>query len=162
MKRTVQLNIIFLVTFGLASCGIVGRQTGPRETPEQSKFKENFSIGTIIEAHEDLLIEAPRALSGMESGPREPFIQSQEYITMQVEQENIAVLMQIIQSDIQDVIIDSGAQQVGSGGSSRFDEIANFSYSYREGSIYGVVNVWGVRGEETDLVIIVQITESLD
>ena len=81
---------------------------------------------------------------------------------MQVEQENIAELMTLIQSDIQAAIIDSGAQQVGSGGSSRFDEIGHFSYSYREGPIYRVINIWGFRGEATNFKVIAQITESFE
>ena len=85
MNRKVQLLIVVISVFGLVSCGIVSRKTSSGEiSSDQSKFKQNFSIGAILEAHKELLIEGPRALSGMEAGPREPFIQSQEYMTIQV------------------------------------------------------------------------------
>ena len=163
MNRMARILIFIVIVLGLTSCGVIDRTTSSSEVrPEQSTFKQNFSIGIIVEGHEELLIEAPRTLSGMEAGPREPFIQSQEYITMQVEQENIAALMKIIQFDIQNAIIDSGAEHVGSGGSSQFDEIANFSFSYHEGPIYGVINIWAFRGKGTNFAVIAQITEDLD
>jgi hypothetical protein len=132
-------------------------------SPDQSKFKENFSIGTIIEDHQELLIDGPRTLSGMEAGPREPFVQRQEHMAIQIDHDNITALMNSIQSDVEEFLSNSGATIVGTGGSDAYaDPIAYFSYNYREGPFYGVVNVWGIRGEETDLIIIAQITESLE
>ncbi len=164
MKRIARLLVFVITAFGLVGCGIVGRNTSSGERlPDQSKFKENFSIGAIIETHQELLIEGPRALSGMEAGPREPFVQRQEHMTIQIDHDNITALMNSIQSDVEESLSTSGAIIVGTGGTdAQADPIAYFSYNYREGPFYGVVNVWGIRGEETALIIIVQITESLE
>ena len=163
MKFIVRILIVAMTTLGLGSCGFIGTDINSGEiSPDQSKFKQDFSIGPIIEAHQELLIGGPRALSGMEAGPREPFIQSQEYITVGVDRNNASVLMQAIQSDIQDALITSGATILGGGGDFQPESIAYFSHSYREGKFYGVINIWGIRGEGTTLIIIVEITESMN
>jgi hypothetical protein len=87
MNRKMQLLIVLIAVFGLTSYGIVNRRTSSRiVSVGQSMFKQNFSIGKIIEAHEKLLVEEPRTLSGMEAGSRDPFIQSQEHTTVQIKQ----------------------------------------------------------------------------
>ena len=160
MKRTIQLTIIFVVTFGLVSCGIVSQKTSAAEIPEQSTFKENFSIGDIIEAHTDLLVEGPRTLSGMEAGPREPFVQCQEYMVVQVDDDNAADLMQAIQADIQGELTSSGANILGGGADFQPDAIAYFSQNYSDGEFYGAITVWAVKGPENNLNIIVLLTET--
>ena len=86
MKRMVHFLMFIIAALGLTSCGIVGRNISSVErSADQSKFKENFSIGTIIEDHAELLIDGPRALSGMEAGPREPFVQRHETMTIQID-----------------------------------------------------------------------------
>ena len=157
MIRTAQLLIVMMVIFGLISCGTRSKET----SPEQSTFKEDFSIGLIIESHKDLLIEGSLALSGMEAGPREPFVQSHETMTIQVDSRNATTLFESIRSDVVETLSNSGATIVGSGGmDAQADPSAYFSYDYSEGPFYGVINIWGLQGEDTNFVIISQITES--
>jgi hypothetical protein len=149
--------IVVLFTLGLVGCSLASSQTAK----QQSTFKQQFSIGSLVEDHQNLLMEGPRTLSGMEAGPPEPFKQSHEYLTLQVDSKNIATLMEALQSDITASINTSGATIVGNSGSdTQINPIAYFSYDYREGSFYGVINVWGLRGEGTTFTIISQITES--
>ena len=124
-------------------------------------FKQNFSLGNLLEEHHELLLDGPRVARGMEVGPREPFVQSQEEMVMQVDPDNAAALLTIIRSDIEENLSSSGATIVGIGNwEIQPEPTAYFSYSYSEGSIFGVINLWGVRGEGNTLVLIVQITES--
>jgi len=164
MNKIARTLIFIIISFGMIGCVITSRNVSSGEiSRDQSKFKENFSIGTIIENHQDLLIDGPRTLSGMEAGPREPFVQRQEQMAVQIDSDNITALMNSIQSDIEETLRYSGATIVGDGGSDGYsDPIAYFSYSYSEYPFYGVIDVWAIRGEETDLIIIVQITESFE
>jgi len=157
MKRNFQLIIYTLTILGLIGCSTASQET----TKQQSTFKQNFSIGPLIEGHQDLLLEGSRALSGMEAGPREPFTQNNEYITIQIESDNTVALVEALRSDISEIINTSGANIVGSSGmNAQADPIAYFAYDYREGPFYGVINVWSIRGEGLTLTIISQITES--
>jgi len=164
MNRIARILISVIIAFGLVGCGIVGRNVSDEERiPDQSQFKENFSIGTIIEDHQELLIDGPRTLSGMEAGPREPFVQRHEYMTIQIDQGNITTLLNSIQSDVEEALSNSGANIVGTGGTDAYaDPIAYLSYSYNDGPLYGVIDVWAIRGEKMDLIIIAQITESFE
>ena len=154
--------IFVITTLVLAGCGIVGRNVSSREIlPDQSKFKENFSIGEIVENHHELLIDGPRTLSGTEAGPREPFVQRKEIMTIQIDRDNITTLLNSILADVEESLSNSGTTIVGIGGTdATADPIAYFSFGYRDEPFYGVIDVWGGRGEGNDLVIIVQITES--
>jgi hypothetical protein len=157
MKKSFQLLIFAFIFLGLASCGIASQ----KRSQQQSTFKQNYSIGLFIEKHQDLLMEGSRALSGMETGPNEPFIQSNEYTTFQIASDNTSALMEALRTDIVETINVNGATIVGSSGSdSQADPVAHFSYSYKEAPFYGVVNVWGIRGEGSTFTIISQITES--
>ena len=161
MKKLIIISFVIVSIFSLTGCGITARKTSTEEIHQQSTFKQNFSIGTIIEAHEDLLIEGPRALSGMEAGPPEPFEQSHEYMNIQVVDENITPLLEEIQTDTEKALRDSNTEIVGTSGSdSQADPISYFSYNYRDGQFYGTINVWSVRGEGEQLILIAQITES--
>ena len=123
-------------------------------------FKQNFSLGNLLEEHHELLLDGPRESRGMEVGPREPFMQIQEEMVIQVDPDNAVALLELIQSDIEEMISSSGATIVGIGNwEIQPESTAYFSYSYSEGSIFGVINLWGVRGEGNTLVLIVQITE---
>jgi len=163
MKKTARLIIVIITTFGLASCGIVSSEIATAETSaEQSAFKQNFSIGPAIEAHKELLIDGPRSLSGTEAGPREPFIQSHEYMVIQVDSDNATSFFDFIRSDIQETLSNSDAEITGSGGfDGQVNPIAYFSYSYSEGPFYGVIDVWGIRGEDNQFILISQITEGM-
>jgi hypothetical protein len=156
MKRLAFLVTISLTILGLVGCGIVNQDV----SKEQSDFKQNYSIGSIVEAHQELLLEGPRTLSGSEAGPPEPFIQSQEIMILQVDSANASELLAAIQSDLEENLRSNGAEIVGNSGRDiEPDPIAHFSYDYGEGSFYGIVNVWGLRGEGTTLIIISEVTE---
>lgn len=164
MIRTVRFLVIVMITFGLVSCGIASREiTGAEPPPEQSAFKQTYSLGPIVENHKELLLDGPRVLSGTEAGPREPFIQSHEYMVIRVDSDNVTALMESIQSDIEENLSNNDAEITGSGGfDGRANPIAYFSYSYREGPFYGVIDVWGIRGEDAQFILISQITESMN
>lgn len=92
-----------------------------------------------------------------------PFVQSQENIMIQVDQENANTLIEAIRSDVEENLNNSGAIIMGSGGyGGQADPLAYFSYSYREGPFYGVINIWGVQGENTKFILISEITESMN
>jgi len=157
MKKTAFLVMLSISIFGLVSCGVVNKET----SRQQSNFKENYSIGSIVEAHQELLLEGSRGLSGSEAGPPEPFVQSQEVMILQVDSANATPLLEAIRSDIVEAIGNSGATILGSSGSDvRAEPIAHFSYSYGEEPFYGVLNIWGLQGEGNTLIIISEITES--
>ena len=160
--RATQLLSVGLLTLVLVSCGIVTKVTKGRAlSPEQSTFKVNYSIGPIVESHQDLLLEGPRTLSGSQVGPRAPFVQNQEVMILNIDQDDSSRLMQAIQSDIQRTIENGPGTIVGGEGSNGLaDPIAHFSYSYREGIFYGAVDVWGILGEQDQFILISQITES--
>jgi hypothetical protein len=164
MMSAIRLLITMITAFGLVGCGIVRREiSGLETTKEQSTFKQTYSIGPIVENHKDLLLEGPRVLSGTEAGPRVPFVQSQETMSIQVDQDNVTLLMESIRSDIGETLHSSGATVTGSGGfDGRANPITYFSYTYIEGSFYGVVDVWGVRGEGAQFILISQVTESMN
>ncbi len=151
--------VIIIMTIILTACGINSDQPGEIN----SAFKRIFSIGSIIEANQELLLDEARTLSGIEVGPTEPFIQSQEAMIMQIDPMNVPALFSAIRNDIQDEIIKSGAEIVGSSLSSEDEpsEISYFSFSYRTDLSYGVINVWGVRGDSDNYIVITQITESM-
>lgn len=157
MKKITFLVTIIITILGLPGCGIVNEET----SPDQSNFKQNYSIGSIIEAHQELLIEGPRTLSGQEAGPPEPFIQAQEEMILQVDSSNAPSLLEAIQSDIVEALNISEATIMGSSGSDlEPDPVAYFSYSYSDGLFYGVINIWGFQGEGNTFIIISEITES--
>jgi hypothetical protein len=162
MKKIVFIVLVSITIFGLVGCGMVSREISREETsPEQSTFKQNYSIGPIIKANQELLLEGPLALSGSEAGPREPFIQSQEEMVVQEDSANTSPLLVAIQSETEEAIRSSGATIVGSSGRDiEPDPIAHFSYSYSEGPFYGVINIWGLQGEGNTLIILSEITES--
>ena len=160
MKNITIFITILITLFGLGSCGIVSRESS-QVVQEQSDFKQTFSLGTIVENHHELLLEGPHVSSGMEAGPREEFMQIQEEMVIQVDPDNTAALLELIQSDIEELISSSGATIVGIGNwEIQPEPTAYFSYNYTQDSIFGVINVWGVRGEGNTFVLIVQITES--
>jgi hypothetical protein len=162
MKRITILLTVIMIAFGLVSCGIVSRET----SKEQSTFKQNFSIGPIVEAHKELLLDSPRTLSGMEAGPPEPFIQYQEEMIVQIDPTNIPAFMEAIKFDVQEAITSSGAEYLGQGGgySPGSDinpaDVTHFSFDYSEDGFYGVIHIWGVRGSGTNYHLIGLITES--
>jgi hypothetical protein len=73
--------------------------------------------------------------------------------------------MEVLQAGIERSLTDSGAKIVerGSGrqgpGVSPTD-IIEFNLRYSDGQVDGIVNVWGVRGQGTSLILIAILTES--
>ena len=75
MKKTMFILVLFILNIGLSGCG--------SETPSQSSFKDDFTIGTIVEDNSQFLIPGTRELSGHEYGATErPFTQKQEEIAL--------------------------------------------------------------------------------
>jgi hypothetical protein len=158
MKKSHFTVIIIITAICLSSC-LVKRDQIPQT---QSTFKEGFSIGPIVETNKGYLLDGPLPLSGMQAGPIEPFIQSQEEMIVQIDPMVATDFMKIIKSDVEESINASGANIVGKGGGVLVDssDILFFSFSYTQDSFYGVINIWGVRGDADKLLIIAQITES--
>ena len=151
MKKTTLAFVMFILTISLFGCG--------KEVPSQDTFKEDFTIGVIVEDNAQYLIPGSRELSGSEYGsPDQPFTQKQEEMAIQIEESNLPEFIIAIRSDIEEAIIDSGASIVGRG-SGGLTEIS-FSTQYQADQVFGVIDVWGVRGKGTNFYLIVMITES--
>lgn len=149
MKKSILILALLILSASLFGCG--------NEAPSQSTFKENFTIGTTVEDNAQYLIPGSRELFGAEYGPPVPFTQKQEEIALQIEPTDLPAFLTAIQSGIEESIINSGASIVGHGSGGVTG--TSFSIQYRENEIYGVINVWGVRGEGTTFTLIVLITE---
>ena len=152
MKRF--LVILCFVVLPLTGCG----SSSKGNSRSQSVFKENFSIGTIVENNEQYLIPGSRQLVGSESGPPEPFTQKQEEMIIQINPADLPDFLSALRSSVEEAIVNSGAQIVGRGSGGVTG--TSFSTSYRENDIYGVVNIWGAPGEGTDYFILMLITEA--
>ena len=151
MKRLLALCLIVL---SLAGCGTTGKDN----LKAHSVFWENFSLGAIVENNQQYLLPGARQVFGAESGSSEqPFTQKQEEITLQIEAADLPAFLQSVQSDIDEAIVNSGANIIGRGSGGVTG--TSFSIDYRENEIYGVINVWGVRGEGTKFFLIVLISE---
>jgi len=150
MKRFFMLCFVILI---LTGCG-----SSAKDNPgSQSVLWENFSIGTIVEDNAQYLIPSSRQLVGSESGPPEPFTQKREEMIVQIEPADLPEFVSAIRSDIDEAIVNSGAQIVGRGSGGVTG--TSFSTSYRENDIYGVINIWGAPGEGTDYYLFMMITE---
>jgi hypothetical protein len=152
MKRLIALCLIVL---SLSGCGTIGKDN----LKAQSVFWESFSIGTIVENNERYLLPGSRQAFGTESGSSEqPFTQKKEEITLQIDPADLTAFHQSIQSDIDEAIVNSGANIIGRGSGGVTG--TSFSIDYREEDIYGVINFWGAQGEGTKFFLIVLIYES--
>ncbi len=149
MQKSILVLVLLILSASLSGCG--------SEVPSQSTFKENFTIGVIIEDNAQYLIPGSHELHGSEYGPPEPFTQKQEEIVFQIEPADLPVFLTAIRSGIDEAIINSGASIVGRGSGGGTD--TSFSIQYRANEAYGVINVWGIRGEGTTYTLIVLITE---
>jgi len=153
MKQFFHFIIICLIMVGLAGCSSPAKN----DSASQSMFWNNFSIGTIVEDNTQYLSSEPRQLFGSESGPPEPFTQRQEEMILQIDQADLPTFLSALRSGIEEAIIDSGASIVGHGQGGVTG--TSFSISYRENDIYGVVNIWGARGEGTTYYLLAMVTE---
>jgi hypothetical protein len=178
VKRWLIFSFVLIVVCGLSSCGDTGRE---------SAFMAGFSIGSIIEANEQYLIAPHTVSGGAVSEPPVPFFQKHEEAIVQIDSSHFPTFMEAVRSDIESGLTSSGAKISGRGGdhpelieqaltsqgleirgaeSDRqgqeggLADIAGFSFRYSDGKADGAINVWGVRGEGTRLVLIVLITES--
>ena len=158
MKRKLFVVALFIVICSVGGCGIESRT-------EQSAFKATFSLGSIVEANEQLLLPGSRISSGSEAGSSEPFTQTSEVMTVQVDSSDVVAFMEAVQSGIQESLASSHAELLGGGGSASQDptghltDPVHFFFSYREGEVSGTINVWGVPGRGPSLVLIVTIVE---
>lgn len=161
MKRLAFFFTLLILIYGLGSCGDAGED-------QQSAFKAGFSFGAIVEANAQYLAAGPRESSGAEVGPPEPFMQKHEEMIIHVDSSNASPFMEAIRTGMEEALASSGAKILGRSGGVRQGpgdnpaDSTGFSLSYREDAIYGVVNVWGIRGEDTKFILIALITESQD
>jgi hypothetical protein len=160
-KHITQITKIALIIsiILLTACQAMEEQ----KTDTQSAFKGSFSLASLVEKNQGLLLPGSSwTASGTESGHFEPFTQSQEESVLQVDSAHTQALWEALQAGIQDEITRQGGEIVGSGEShsDQANEPSHFSYSYQEGQFFGVINLWGVRGEGDTFVVITQITES--
>ena len=149
MQKSILIFSLLILSAGLFGC--------ESEVPSQSAFKENFTIGAIVEDNAQYLIPSSRQLFGSEYGEPEPFTQKQEEIVLQIEPTDLPAFLTAVQSGVEEAILNSGASIVGRGKGGIID--TSFSIQYRADEIYGVINVWGMRGEGMTYTLIVLITE---
>ena len=159
MKRKLLALALLVMLCTVGACGTKAR-------PEQSAFKATFSLGSVVEANRQLLLPGSRVSGGSEAGPSEPFTQTSEVMTVQIDPTGTAAFLEAVQSGIQESLVSSGAELLGGGGSASGGpagdllEPLHFWYSYRQGEVYGTIHVWGVPGTGTSLVLITTIVES--
>jgi len=147
----------FILSLLILSASLFGCTS--EAAPSQSTFKDNFTIGAIVEDNAQYLLPESRELFSSEYGEvDQPFTQKQEEIALNIDPADITAFTVAIQSGIEESIIDSGASIVGHGSGGLTG--TSFSIQYRQDQIFGVVNVWGVRGEGTSFFLIVLVTES--
>jgi hypothetical protein len=152
MKKTTLVFALLILSISLFGCG--------NEIPsQQSAFKANFSLNSIVEANKEYLLEETRISSGAEVGPQEPFVQSHEEMVVQIDPADVPTFMQDIRLYIGGSLADNNANVLGQEVNGNND-VGFFSYSYSENDLYGTITVWGVRGEGTNYFLIVMITES--
>lgn len=151
MKKTMFIFVLFILSIILSGCR--------SEDLSQISFKDNFTIGTIVEDNSQFLIPGNRELSGNEYGATErPFTQKQEEIALQIDPANVSAFFAAIQAGIDESITSRGASIVGRGTGGITG--TSFSVQYLQDQTYGTINVWGVHGEGTNYFLIVIITES--
>ena len=151
MKKVFFAFALLILSSGLLSCR--------SSAPPQNTFKEDFTLGRIIENNAHYLIPGARELFSSEYGsPEQPITQKQEEVAIQVEPANLPIFLATIQSDIEKSVINSGASIIGHGSGGGTG--TPFSIQYRESEGFGIINVWGARGEGTNFFLIVLITEN--
>jgi hypothetical protein len=158
MKRLVFAIILLSVLYSLSGCGSA-------DGNQRSAFYSNFSLVAIVAQNEQYLIPGSRPLSGTEAGPAAPPYQKHEETILQIDTANVSKFIEAVKNDIKQAIIDSGARIEGQGGSFQDPvtgqaDIDYISYRYNQGEANGIINLYGVRGEGTNYVIIVVLTES--
>ena len=158
MRRLPLLIPLLVITIGLNGC------KAP-DIEANSAFYSDFSLVTFIAENEAYLLPESRPLSGTQAGPAAPPYQKHEETILQIETENIPQFMEALKTDIAQAIIDSGARIEGQGGS--FQDPAGgraaidyISYRYSQGEINGIINLYAVRSEGTNYILIVVLTES--
>lgn len=151
MRKSVLVLTLIILSSSFFACR--------RSVPSDSAFKENFSIGRIVAESEQFLMPGSRALYASEYGSADdPFTQKKEEIALQIEQEELPAFNTALRAGVEESILDSGASIVGNGSGGVTG--TSFSIQYREDEVFGVINLWGIRGEGTTFFLVVLITES--
>jgi hypothetical protein len=153
------MALVVLVTV----CVLAG--CGSKVQASESDFMVAFSLGSIIEANKQFLSTQEIASGGTVSGPAQPFFQRREEAIVQVESSNIPAFMEAVQSGIERALTDHGFLIVGRGSGRQGPgvsptDLVEFDLRYSDSQVDGIVNVWGVRGQGTGLILIALITES--
>lgn len=94
----------------------------------------------------------------MEAGPVEPFIQRYEEINFQIDEADQAAFLSAVKADVERAITDSGAAVQGYGRGGGTDS-QYFSFDYVQDQIFGTIYVWAVKGPESNMNIIVLLTQ---
>jgi len=158
MKR-----LVFVFAILSVLCGVSGYRSAVGE--QRSTFYSTFSVGEIVSRHEQFLLPESRVLSGTEAGPAAPPFQKHEEMILQIDTANVPKFMEAVKKDIQQAILDSGARIEGQGGSFQ-DPVAGqadiyyISFRYNQEAVSGIINLYGVRGEGTNFILIGMITEN--
>jgi hypothetical protein len=152
MNKSKLMFVLLLIVVNLLGCGKAA------QTSQESTFKANFSLNSVVEKNKQFLLEDARHSSGAESGFEEPFLQSHEEMIVQLDPNKVPEFMTAVRSDIKQALIDSDAQILGSESGSNDTE--HFSFSYSENETKGTIHVWGIPSEVTNFTLIALITES--
>ena len=158
MKRLVFVFVLVSMLCGISSCESADRD-------QRSTFYSDFSLVTFVAENEEYLIPTSRPLSGTEAGPAAPPYQKHEETILQIDTADVPKFMEAIKTDIAQAIIDSGARIDGQGGSFQDPvvgqaDIDYISYRYNQDEVNGIINLYGVRGEGTNYILIAVLTES--
>ncbi|KPL05878.1 hypothetical protein AMJ86_10510 [bacterium SM23_57] len=158
MKR-----FIFVFTLLCMLCLVSGCRSDSGQ--QRSTFYSTFSIGEIVAVHEQFLLPDSRVLSGTEAGPATPPYQKHEEMIVQIDMDNVPRFLEAIKTDIEQALVDSGARIDGRGGSFQ-DPVAGqvdidyISFRYSQDKVNGIINIYGIRSEGTNYVLIIVLTES--
>ena len=164
MRRAVLSVVVLLAIGALGSCGDPARGTRASE----SEFFTDFSLSPILETNEQYLITRHTISGSAVAEPPTAFFQKHEEAFVQVDPTNASAFMAAVVSDIEKILTSSGAQILGHGrggndGQGPEGTLANvdyYSFRYRQDSVEGVVNAWGVSGTDTSFTLMVLLTES--
>ena len=152
MKRKMFVLISLILLLSNTGCGNV--EDAPIEPP--SSFAEEFSIREILVANGAQII----ANSGREVTESSiPLYHKDEETIVQLDLGNENEFMETVWSRVQSEIRQSGAL-IHSADKRAQEEAEHFTCQYSNGEISGLINLWGIRGQDTEFTVIALIVES--
>ena len=152
MKRKMFVLISLIFLLGNTGCGNV--KDTPIEPP--SSFAEEFNIRDILEANGTQLI----ANSGREVTESSiPLYHKDEEAIVQLDLGIEVELMETVWANVQAEIRKSGAL-IHSADKRAQEKAEHFTCQYSNGEVSGLINLWGIRGQDTEYTVIALIVES--